>query len=490
MDEVTCEAYAQAVAEVAKRTIAQIETRDQQFAYLSDLFDKQLEVIAHPARVKTVRTGRRGGKTHLITRWLFKAAQDRAGCKVLFVALTRPSAKRLVWSELQKVNKLYGLGATFNGQDLTVTLLNGSQIWLAGATRGPEIEKLRGHAFDLVCCDESGSFGDELEYLLGEVLDAALEDYQGTIVLVGTPNAAAAGAFFDRDNSAADHIAHFSWTVLDNPKFPLWAGKADWQTCASAWWQDKVRREGWAVDDPVMNREWLAKWVRDTNRLVYRCDDSQLVDELPPGEWSYVIGCDLGWNDQKTIVVLACNDNTRQLCFVDCFAQSALLIDDYAEIVKEYQADYNPVAMVCDAGALGKDLVEHMRAVHSIPFLAADKKQKGTNQQFMNGALGRKRLKFAPRARDLYRQMSILQWADQRRMKTDQSFREDLCDAALYAFRYATNVYKPDFFEELPQPGTAEYAALEQAAMKARAMRQAALGKLQGDDDAFFGLLK
>lgn len=47
-------------------TLAEQETLAQQAEYLAGLSDKQREVIDHPAKVKTVRTGRRGGKTHLL----------------------------------------------------------------------------------------------------------------------------------------------------------------------------------------------------------------------------------------------------------------------------------------------------------------------------------------------------------------------------------------------------------------------------------------
>lgn len=482
--------------ERVRRRLVERDKDTQQAAYLSGLSDKQLAVINCKKKRITVRTGRRGGKTHLISRWLFKRAQDRAGAICLFVALTRPSAKRLIWGELRKLNKLYSLGAKFNGQELTVTLPNGSQIWLAGATAGPEIEKLRGHAFELVCTDESGSFGEDFEYLLSEVLDAALEDYDGTLAMAGTPNAAAAGAFFDRDTNTADHWAHFHWTVLDNPMFPRWAGRKDWRKKAAIWWADKRKREGWADDDPVMSREWLALWVRDANRLVYRVEDDNLCAELPPDDYVYILGGDLGWNDQKTIVVLACSTTTNALFFVDCFARSQMLIDDYGDTMKKVAKEWPPVAYPVDAGALGKDIVELLRQRHGIPVVPAQKTQKPANIAFLNSALRAniapdgappvRRLRFLPRAKAVFEQMKLLQWKDKFQLHTDQAFREDLCDAALYAFRYATNVYKPDRVAEKPKPGTREFAEAEAAQAKQNALRRVRMAQREGDPEHEF----
>lgn len=477
-------------------TLAEQETLAQQAEYLAGLSDKQREVIDHKAKVKTVRTGRRGGKTHLLARLLIKRAQDRAGALCLFIALTRPSAKRLIWGELHKVNMQHGLGIDFNAQDLTATLPNGSQIWLAGATTGNEIEKLRGHPFDLICCDESGSFATEqFEYLLKEVLNASLEDYDGELVLVGTPNAAAAGAFFDYDTSTAEHIAHFHWTVLDNPNFPRWRGKKNWRQLAAKWWADKIRREGWAEDDPVMHREWLAKWVRDSNRLVYRVSPDNLLPaftlENGKEDYDFVLGADLGWSDAKTIVTLACHKRTNKLVYVDCFEQSGMLIDDFADVLKSFQAKYRPLAIVCDAGALGKDLVELMRQRRMLPIQAAEKREKPANIAFLNSALKSQRLMFAAEARPVYRQMSLLQWKDKQQLKTDQSFREDLCDAALYAFRYATNEWRPERLADEPVEGTAEWLDQQAARAKAAALRRNAQRQNDRDevDDAIAALV-
>lgn len=470
----------------AREALLDRQTRAQQAAYLSGLSQKQREVIEHPAKVKTVRTGRRGGKTHMLARLLVKRAQDRPDAICLFIALTRPSAKRLIWGELHKVNKLHRLGVRFNAQELTATLPNGAQIWLAGATTGNEIEKLRGHAFELICIDESGSFATEqFEYLLKEVLNASLEDYNGELVLVGTPNAAAAGAFFDYDNSDAEHIAHFHWTVLDNPNFPRWRGKANWRELAAAWWADKCRREGWAEDDPVKHREWLAKWVRDANRLVYRVSpDNLLLDfVLEQDDWNFVLGADLGWSDAKTIVVLAANKKTNKLVYVDCFEQSGMLIDDFADVLKSFQTKYRPSAIVCDAGALGKDLVELMKARRSLPIQAAEKREKPANIAFLNSALKSQRIMFATGAKAVYRQMGLLQWKDNQQIKTDQSFREDLCDAALYAFRYVTNHWKPTTVPDAPVEGTAAWLNEQAAKAKAAALRRAAQAKNGQDRD-------
>jgi hypothetical protein len=221
--------------------------------------------------------------------------------------------------------------------------------------------------------------------------------------------------------------------------------------------------------------------------------------ELPRDDYSLILGGDLGWNDQKTIVALACSETTNALFFVDCFARSHMLIDDYAATLKEFIATHKPVAIVCDAGALGKDIVEQLKQKHAIPVLAAEKTQKPTNIAFLNSALRKniapkdapavRRLRFTWAARAVWEQMRILQWADKFQKKVDQAFREDLADAALYAFRYATNVYKPDRAPEKTPAGTAEHADEQARLAKERALRRARLGKNGGSQDPDFDRL-
>ncbi len=107
---------------------------------------------------------------------------------------------------------------------------------IGGVSSKDEREKYRGKHFTLVVCDETGSYGAYLSYLLEDVLSAALLDYDGDLVLSGTPSPVAAGPFYDRVHDQSGAWAHFGvWTVLQNSKIPQWEGKPQWRQMAEAY---------------------------------------------------------------------------------------------------------------------------------------------------------------------------------------------------------------------------------------------------------------
>lgn len=268
------------LATYAQRFGARADAASKVAAIMAGLFDRQIALINDPSRRKAAKCGRRSGKTHAVGAYLYKAAVEpaHAGLMVPYIALTKGHARRLLWPVLQKLDRDHELGLAFNQTELIATLPNGSKIWLTGADKPAEVEKLRGGAYPLVCIDEAASFGPILEYLVEDVLDAALEDYDGTLCLIGSPSAACAGLFYDVTTQAKDEdgrVKHpgwatHSWTVLDNPMFPRWAGAPNWRALAQLWLANKQADKGWSDDHPVFRREWLGQWVRDMTSLVYR----------------------------------------------------------------------------------------------------------------------------------------------------------------------------------------------------------------------------
>ncbi len=166
-----------------------------------------------------------------------------------------------------------------------------------------------------------------------------------------------------------------------------------------------------------------------------------------------------------------------------------MLIHDYAAMLKDFMKRHSPIAIVCDAGALGKDIVEQLRQVYEIPIIAADKKHKPANIAFLNSDIKKERVRFLPEAKPLYQQMRLLQWADKYQLKEDDAFRNDIADAGLYIHRYATNVYKPDRIDDAPAPGTREHLEAQAAKSKAAALRRVRMSKDEGYQDNEFSAL-
>lgn len=441
----------------------------QEIALQGDLFDLQVDFIEDPAKRKTLVCGRRAGKTHVLKRYLVRTAMRHAGSLCLYVALTRPYAVSLLWRELTAYLAELGLGVKLDNNLHTIDFPNGSRIVFGGVSSKDEREKLRGFAYHLVVADEVGSFGPYLSYLLEDVLQAALLDYDGTLVLAGTPGPTAAGAFYDADHDRSGAWKHWHWTVLQNPKIPQWKDNPKWQAVAGAF-LGSVRLK---TPDAKFRREYLGEWVRDVDALLYALDATRnYYDFVPAHGYDYVIGADTGYNDASAIVVVGASRITRHVYLVSEWSASGVLIDRLAHELKATQARYPDAQMVIDPA--NKQLVESMKQIYNLPLQAADKAGKRAHIDIMNASLHQGALLF-PRGSQTYEQMSILEW-NKTRTAESEAFPADLADSLLYAY---THIYNWHNAQREPEPLTERQRHSEEE----RLLIETAVRRAQGKSD-------
>ena len=446
-----------------------------------DLFDRQLAFVDDPSRRKTARCGRRAGKTHLDAAYALLAAhaaaekQQRRDITVPYVALTKGHARRLAWPTLHALNDRYALGLKFQETELSATWpTTGARVWLTGADHPAEIEKLRGGAYPLVIVDEGASFGARLGYLIDEVLDAALADYDGTVAITGSPGAACAGKFFEADTSADALWSRHAWTVLDNPNFPRWAGALDWRAQAKQFLAAKRLEQSWREDNPIYQREWLGRWLRDSSSLVYRWDDAlNSYEVLPQATWRYIIGVDLGFDDPTAFSVTAWSDDLPTAYLVDEHKASGLSVSSVVAKIKELRDIYKPIRIVADTGGLGKMIVDECNSRHQLAILPAQKTAKNDFIELLNDDLRTGKFK-ALRDSNFASQAKVLQRDAERPEKEDERFENDACDSTLYAWREMRH-YRYVEPVDRPPPGTTQHSTLS-----ALAERQRRLKRIQG----------
>ena len=170
----------------------------------------QREVSSSPARFRVVIAGRRWGKTHMACRELARFARhpDR---RIWYIAPSYRMAKQIAWDHLKA--RLYSLNwiAKVNESDLSIKLVNGSQIALRGADNP---DSLRGVFLDFCVFDEFAMI-DEKAWT--EVIRPALSDRQGSAMFISTPMGR--NWAFDLYNRGVDKTEHswesFTYTTLD-----------------------------------------------------------------------------------------------------------------------------------------------------------------------------------------------------------------------------------------------------------------------------------
>lgn len=431
------------------------------------LFKEQLDFTQDPARFATAVCSVRAGKTTACAADLINTALMLPGTTGLYITLARSSAKRIVWPELHNINRTYLLEGTPNESDLSFKFPNGSIIYCSGASDAAEIEKFRGLSnVALAYLDESQAFRSHIRELVEEILVKRLYDTNGRCRLIGTPGPVPAGYFHDACHSPA--WSHHAWTLHSNP----WIQKKSGKTVAELIAQD-CERKGVTLDDPSIQRECFGRWVLDSNSLLleYKAERNHF-NELPRGNYTYILGMDFGYEDADAFSVLGWADNSPNTYLVEeLIAEKQTyeqMVKNFEDLVKKY-----PICkVVADPGGGGKKLIESLRPRYLIPMETADKLGKIANYGLLNNSLRTSRF-FAKKDSRFAQDCNLLE-RDRDRSTPDRTVvkgHSDSVDSVLYAFRESpAYAYTPP--PAAPKPGTQEWARNQEEQMREKIFKQ------------------
>jgi len=440
-------------AEEWKQVLSTLEAvKAQGFDLSTVCFPKQLPFVADTARFSTAVCTRRAGKTVGVAAKLFSVARAKPGCVALYITKSRINAKRLFWKILKTMNEAYGLNGVVSEGELCVRLPNGSEIYLSGCVHEAEIENFRGMPIGIVVLDEAQSFPKFIQALVDEVLAPALMEYNGQLVLTGTPGPVPIGYFYECATS--QEWSHHSWSYVDNPHIRLKSGREPHELLA-----DELKRRGVTVEDPSIQREWFARWVLDLNALVFRYDEAKNHRDIPPCA-HHVLCIDVGYDDADAIGVLGWNDDDPTLYLVEELITAKQTITPLMNQVMAFYSRFNPMAVVCDFGGLGKKIAEEIQERTGIPVEAAEKERKLEHIELLNDALRTERFVADKESRFAQDCMKV-EWdrSNPEKPKISERFHSDICDAVLYGWRRCQQwLYVPPAAPR-PKLGTEAYVA-------------------------------
>lgn len=405
------------------------------------LFRQQRRVLRSPSKRKAILCGRRAGKTVAAAAGLADALDvadfDEA---VVYAARTRAIAKRLIWAKLHKVARDGGRKDwKFSESELTVTNSKGGFILICGMDKPAEIEKLRGIKLRRFIGDEPATYSAVLEPLYDEILEPACSDLDADIWLMGTPGPILAGFWFNastqRDGFEDWEVHH--WTMFDNPHMANPEG----------FLARVMKRKGWDLAEPTVQREYYGKWSPDDRAQVYRYvpsvnDHAGLPAGYDPQKWVHTVCVDFGVVDDFAWTVEASHPHSEQCYFVENGAGVGLLIDQMAEIVLRLTTAYNVHFLGGDPGGGGKSLIEQWNQRYAAKaggmlMVAVEKTEKRANIDIFNSDLRTARLLYCMDAcAELATEHTLLPWADAKRLKEHPSYPNNRADSALYTHRH------------------------------------------------------
>jgi phage terminase large subunit len=407
--------------------LLEVEAKERKkLAFKPQLFAQQAAFIKDPRKLKAALCSRRAGKSHMAGCYVIAEALKHPRSTVPYVALTRGHAKRIMWKTLLELTRPYN--PQVNLTELRITLSNGSDIVLAGANDEATAEVFRGQKFPLVVLDECASFRSHFREMVEEVIEPALIDMNGTLAMIGTPSAACRGLFFDATTQPTSPYSLHKWTILENPFIPH----------AQTWLNERMAERGWTEDTPAYRREWLGEWVASTDSQVYAFSREKNIAKNIPQKLDYVLGIDLGYDDETAFVVIGYRSDLPHMYMVESYAKSEMTITDIVRMIDDLTSRYGTFTrIVADTGGLGKQIAAEIRKRYSVPVFPAEKTQKAEFIQLLNDDLRSGKILVSPIEINFIEEITALQWDEEKegRFIEDPRFANHRCDAFLYAWR-------------------------------------------------------
>lgn len=433
-----------AAQELLKRRKAKEPIRDLSFP-------KQLAFVDDTSTFVGACCTRRSGKTVGLAYKYINKAKVHSNVMMPYIALTRESAKNIMWPVLQELNHKHNLGGQFLEAELTFKLASDKVVKLFGADMINFTDRLRGIKTPLAAIDEMQSFKSHVEFLVDDVLTPAISDYpDGQIAATGTPGPVPKGYFYDLSIGKLGFSVH-NWTVYDNPYMPN----------SKQFVADLMQKKGWSEAHPTYRREWLGEWVADPDALVYKFNNiNNTVKDLPDRpQWLYVLGVDLGYDpDPSAFVMCAYSLYDRNLYVIDTHKENKMTVSDVAERIRYYQKQYPYLQITIDAGAQGKMIAEEIQQRFQIPLVAAEKHGKAGFIEIMNSDFHHGLIKLIDKnTKELQEELLTLIWDTEKAQRVEDSrYANHLTDGLLYAWRWCYN-YAARELVEAPKEGTDEY---------------------------------
>ena len=444
------------------------------------LFRLQLEVyfkaVLGASRFISLCCGRRSGKTVVLSRIAggVAASHPKRGITPSLVAVCYPTldrAVRIFWPHLMQLAIMYGWRIETTRH--RVILPNGAEIWLIGLDSQEDTGKLLGNPFLLVIIDESQSIRPDFATLIDKVIGPTLEDYNGSILLSGTPSTTCHGYWYDACHDTS--YTNFTWSIYDNPMLPAWAGHVDWRMRAEQAKLKLLERKHWQADDPRFVTEYLGLWKRDTSKLVFARYDPRFNDftELPKKQnghdyhWSHIFGMDLGYENSFAFGVLAFSYDCPNVYELEAHEMKHSTMTDWGLLARTMKIKYpSVVSMVADEGGLGKASVIEINKRFGLNIKAAEKTSKWTFIELVNDQFSERRLFVRPDSPTKDQLLSLTKAKDAQGQyiegREDPGQPNDLTDQLLYGVRESRH-YLAKKPELVPQQGTREYELYMQA---------------------------
>ncbi len=292
------------------------------------LTDIQKDILDNPSRFKVVVAGRRGGKSYASIAYLAKHARY-PNSKCMYIAPTYSMCKQIIWQDLVDLLRERQWLKKVNQSDLTVTLINNSQIFLRSADTP---DRIRGIGVDAVVIDEAADI-PKLQDTWQAVIRPTLADKNGHALIISSPKGK--GFLYDLYNNAKTQTEWHSWQYTTAQ-----GGIVS---------QEELAQARIDLDERTYAQEFEAKFVDYAGRIYYAFGEHNIT-EIPYSKDQRVpLHCGIDFNVSPGCAVIAIQ-HPNGLHVID---EIEIWGTDTDTMVKEIQDRYPQRKVFCYPDASG-----------------------------------------------------------------------------------------------------------------------------------------
>ena len=202
-----------------------------------------------------LNVARRFGKTHVVTIVAFEFAIRFPGAQINYASATDKAMKKILSGIVPVILQDCPQHLKPKRVNGTWEFPNGSRIYTAGVNN-QHADDLRGTASHLNIVDEAGMV-DDLDYLVKSVLMPQQLTVNGTMLLLSTPPPSSDHDYARIYHEAKEDGEVTEFTIYDNAR--VMANKEMF---------DAYVKEAGGLDSTTWQREYLVKFVSDTNKII------------------------------------------------------------------------------------------------------------------------------------------------------------------------------------------------------------------------------
>jgi phage terminase large subunit len=292
------------------------------------LSNAQKLIADSPVRFRVAVCGRRFGKTHLALRELAKFARypDQ---RCWYVAPSYRMAKQILWKKLKK--KLISLNwvKKVNETELTLELVNGSEIALKGADN---YDSLRGVGLSFLCIDEAADIDQAAWY---EVLRPTLSDTGGSALFLGTPKGYNwFKDLYDLGKTRSGWVS-FTFSTIDGGRVP----------------PEEVAQAQQDLDARTFRQEYLATFEQYAGVIAYAFGEHNY--KTAPSIAAHtplIVGMDFNTSPMSSVIMVRTQDGLHAIDDI------ALYSSNTTEMINEIRSRYpnNPITCYPDPAGVAR----------------------------------------------------------------------------------------------------------------------------------------